>query len=177
MKKLFVVVLILLFAISGVALAAESYFPAKNGTGTIGKSTRRWGTIYGTTIDGTTINSSGGTQTAPTITTPTITTPTMTYGYTSYAYTSGTGATYSVASTNAVPGVYRITGGSGTTTFVMSYTGTAASNAGRIFYIINSSSNTVTFRQSGATGINVATLKIMTVVGNGTDFERITANQ
>jgi hypothetical protein len=59
----------------------------------------------------------------------------------------------------------------------MTYTGTAAGNAGKMFYIINSSSNTITFKQSGATGVNVATLKIITVIGNGTDFERITADQ
>ena len=120
-----------------------------------------------------------GVLTAPSavLVTPTITTPTMTFGYTSYAYTSGSGATYAVSATGTVPHAYRITGGSGTTTFVMTYGGTAASNAGKIFYIINSSSNTVTFKSSGATGISVATLKIMTVVGNGTDFERITADQ
>lgn len=117
------------------------------------------------------------TITSPTITSPTVTSPVVRYGYTSYPYTSGSGSTYSVASTDASPGVYRITGGSGTTTFVMSYTGTAAGNAGKIFYIINSSSNSVTFMQSGATGVTVATLKIVTVVGNGTDFERITADQ
>jgi len=117
------------------------------------------------------------TATSSVLTTPTITSPIMSNGYTSYAYTAASGATYSVLSTNAVPGVYRITGGSGSTTFVMSYTGTAASNAGKFFYVINSSSNTVTFKQSGATGVDVATLKIVTVVGNGTDFERITANQ
>ncbi len=103
--------------------------------------------------------------------------PVLRIGFTSYAYTAGSGATYSVASTDTSPAVYRITGGSGTTTFVMSYTGTAAANAGKLFYIINSSSNTVTFKQSGVTGVSVATLKIVTVVGNGTDFERITADQ
>ena len=175
MKKLFASILMFLFLVSSSVFAAESFFPAKDGTGTIGKSTRRWGTIYGTTIDATTVT--GASITSSTLTTPTITSPVISGAFTSYAYTSGSGATYSVASTNAAPGVYRITGGSGVTTFVMSYTGTAASNAGKFFYIINSSSNTVTFKQSGATGVNVSTLKIVTVVGNGTDFERITANQ
>ena len=97
-------------------------------------------------------------------------------GFTSYAYSSSVGATYSVTE-EVWPGAYHITGGSGTTTFVISYTGTTASNTGKIFYIINSSSNTVAFKQSGATGVNVATLKIVTVIGNGTDFQRITADQ
>ena len=96
--------------------------------------------------------------------------------YTSYPYTSGTGAAYSIAE-NVRTGTYQITGGSGTTTFVISYTGSTASNKGKIFYVINSSSNTVTFKQSGATGVNVATLKIVTVIGNGTDFVRLTADQ
>jgi len=117
------------------------------------------------------------TLTNKTLTSPTVTQPKMTYGFTSYAYTSASGATYSVADTVASPTAYKITGGSGTTTFTMTYTGTAAGNAGKMFYIINSSSNTITFKQSGATGVNVATLKIITVIGNGTDFERITADQ
>ena len=145
-----------------------------NASGTRVFSVNASGNVYvAGTLDAT------GVVTAPSavLATPTITTPTMTFGYTSYAYTSGSGATYAVSATGTVPHAYRITGGSGTTTFIMTYGGTAASNAGKIFYIINSSSNTVTFKSSGATGINVATLKIMTVVGNGTDFERITADQ
>ena len=175
MKKLFASILMFLFLVSSSVFAAESFFPAKDGTGTIGKSTRRWGTIYGTTIDATTVT--GASITSSTLTSPTVTTPKMGFGFTSYTYASGTGATYSVVNTAASPGVYKITGGSGSTTFVMNYTGTAASNAGKFYYVINSSSNTVTFKQSGATGVNVATLKIVTVVGNGTDFERITADQ
>lgn len=156
-------------------------------------------TISDPTITGTTTIGTGSTVTSPTITSPTITSPTITgttsigsgatittpiitspaaaLGFTEYAYTSASGAAYTVVGTVACPAVYKITGGSGSTTFVMSYSGTAASSAGKMFYIINCSSNTVTFKQSGVTGVSVATSKIVTVVGNGTDFERITADQ
>ena len=109
--------------------------------------------------------------------TATITSPMIPYGYTAYAYSSGTGATYSVASTVTAPTVYKITGGSGLTTFVMTYTGTSAGNVGKMFYIINSSSNTVTFKQYGGYGVDVATNKVVTVIGDGTNFVRITADQ
>jgi len=132
-----------------------------------------------TTIDSAAVLTTSNTKTLTnkTLTAPTITSPKTTYVFTSYAYSSTVGATYSVADTVGSPTVYRITGGSGDTTFVMTYIGTAASNAGKIFYIINSSSNTVTFKQSGGTGVTIAAGKIVTVIGNGTDFERITADQ
>ncbi len=156
-------------------ITGDTYgFRADNSSGTRVFSVDSSGNVYVLGTLGAT-----GVLTAPSavLATPTITEPKMGIGFTAYVYSAGSGATYSVASTDASPGVYKITGGSGTTTFVMSYTGTAASNAGKLFYIINSSSNTVTFKQSGVTGVNVATLKIVTVVGNGTDFERITADQ
>jgi hypothetical protein len=106
-----------------------------------------------------------------------LTNKTIVSGYVTYNYTAGSGAAYSVTGSIPAPTVYKITGGSGTTTFTMSYTGTAASNKGKIFYILNSSSNTLTFKQSGATGVSAATLKTITVIGNGTDFERLTADQ
>jgi hypothetical protein len=129
--------------------------------------------IGGTAMD----DSAKSFLTSNSLTGPTISSPKTTYGFTAYTYTAGSGATYSVTDSAESPGVYKISGGSGTTTFVMSYTGTAAGAKGKVFYIINSSSNTVTFKQSGGTGVNVATKKIVTVVGNGTDFERITADQ
>lgn len=97
-------------------------------------------------------------------------------GFLSIPYAVGTGATYSVPAKDA-KATYRITGGSGDTTYVMSYVGTAISNKGKMFYIINSSSNSVTFRQKDAVGVTVTAGKIVTVVGNGTDFERVTADQ
>ena len=151
MKKFLTVLAILMFVMSSVVSAEENLgFPKGDGQGDVGKYGRAWGTVWAKKVA---------------------------FGFTTYAYSSATGATYSVANSGISTAIYKITGGSGSTTLVMSYTGTADSNLGKVFYIINASSNTVTFKQSGATGINIATTKIATVVGNGTDFERITADQ
>jgi len=152
MKKFMAVFLsVCLILINGVALAGENLgFPKGNGQGEIGKSGRSWGQVW---------------------------TNKVTYGFTTHAYSSATGATLAVPDSDSTAAIYKITGGSGTTTFVMSYTGSAASNKGKIFYIINTSSCTVTFKQTGATGISIATLKNAMLVGNGTDFERVTADQ
>ena len=148
MKKLFALIAVLFFVFVSVSFADENLgFPAKDGTGSIGKYQRAWGNLW---------------------------IKNQNLGYASFVHSGG-------ATTQSLryysPAVQRVTAGYTTTTHTISYIDPAAGNVGKMFYIINCSSNTVTFKQSGATGVNVATLKIVTVVGNGTDFVRITADQ
>lgn len=47
---------------------------------------------------------------------------------------------------------------------------------GKIFVVINATAQTITIKATGKTGIAVATTKTAIVMGNGTDFIRLTAD-
>lgn len=47
---------------------------------------------------------------------------------------------------------------------------------GKIFVVINATAQTITIKATGKTGIEVATTKTAIVMGNGTDFIRLTAD-
>src|SRR5574343_497925 len=50
----------------------------------------------------------------------------------------------------------------------------AVATAGKIFILMNTSGQTLTLKASGKTGIAVANNKAATLMGNGTDFVRVT---
>ena len=149
MKKLFALFTVLFFVFVSASFADENLgFPTKDGIGSIGKYQRAWGNLW---------------------------IKNQNLGYATFIHCSGANLAQSLRYNS--PAVQRVTKGYLGSTHTMSYIDPIATNTGKMFYIINCSSNTVTFKQSGATGVNVATLKIVTVVGNGTDFVRITADQ
>ena len=47
---------------------------------------------------------------------------------------------------------------------------------GKVFVVINATAQTITIKATGKTGIGVATTKTAIVMGNGTDFVRLTAD-
>lgn len=47
---------------------------------------------------------------------------------------------------------------------------------GKVFVVINATAQTITIKAAGKTGIDVATTKTAIVMGNGTDFVRLTAD-
>ena len=47
---------------------------------------------------------------------------------------------------------------------------------GKVFVVINATAQTITIKATGKTGIDVATAKTAIVMGNGTDFIRLTAD-
>lgn len=47
---------------------------------------------------------------------------------------------------------------------------------GKVFVVINETAQTITIKATGKTGIAVATTKTAIVMGNGTDFIRLTAD-
>ena len=47
---------------------------------------------------------------------------------------------------------------------------------GKVFVVINATAQTITIKAKGKTGVAVATTKTAIVMGNGTDFIRLTAD-
>ena len=47
---------------------------------------------------------------------------------------------------------------------------------GKVFVVINATAQTITIKATGKTGIGVATTKTAIVMGNGTDFVRLTTD-
>lgn len=47
---------------------------------------------------------------------------------------------------------------------------------GKVFVVINATAQAITIKAAGKTGIDVATTKTAIVMGNGTDFVRLTAD-
>lgn len=56
MKRLFAMVAVLAVLFSGVCFGAEQLFPSKDNSGSLGKSTRYWGSAYITDVYGTTVH-------------------------------------------------------------------------------------------------------------------------
>lgn len=58
MKRLFAMVAVLAVLFSGVCFGAEQIYPSKGNSGSLGKSTRYWGSAYITDVYGTTVHTS-----------------------------------------------------------------------------------------------------------------------
>jgi hypothetical protein len=52
----------------------------------------------------------------------------------------------------------------------------ATPTAGKIFMILNTSGQALTIKAAGQTGVTIASTKSAIVIGNGTDFVRVTAD-
>lgn len=52
----------------------------------------------------------------------------------------------------------------------------AIPTAGKIFIVINATAQTITVKATGKTGVAVASTKTAIVIGDGTDFIRVTAD-
>lgn len=58
MKKFLVVLVAAAILFSGACFGAEQFYPSKNNSGSLGKSTRYWGSAYVTDVYGTTVHTS-----------------------------------------------------------------------------------------------------------------------
>lgn len=129
MKRIFASILILMFVLAGVSMAAEVYKPGKTSGSSIGTSGKPWGSgyydyLYGVRIQGT---------------------PDFTHAVASRDF--GTASTqWTLSETEARASIiYKQNGAAGTVIVLPS--------TNRIYHFINNDATTVTVKKSGGTGV------------------------
>jgi hypothetical protein len=109
------------------------------------------------------------TLTNKTLTSPVITAPDLTFGVASHSYASGTTAwTLSATELKATRIIVTLAGGA--------VDAIATPTAGKMYIILNTSGQALTFKATGQSGVTIANTKSAIVIGNGTDFVRVTAD-
>lgn len=104
-----------------------------------------------------------------TLTSPVITSPDLTFGVASHNY--GAAATdWTLSATELKALRIIVTNASGAVNAI------ATPTAGKMYVILNTSGQALTFKATGQTGVTIASTKSAIVIGNGTDFVRVTAD-
>lgn len=120
-------------------------------------------TITFPTITGTTSIGAGAT-----ITSPVITNPDVSFALSSKVFTLGEDWTLSATEGKSL--LLSVFSGSGTPSII------APTTSGKIYILRNSGNIAVTLKQSGGTGISVASSKTAVLINNGSDYIRVTAD-
>jgi hypothetical protein len=159
---------------SSPAITGGTFTSSTGSSMTLTTPTVTGGTFTSATISGST--TLGGTLTGGTLATATITSPTVTgidttYNVSSHEYT--TNADWVMSATEAKSFLLTVTSASSTTNII------APNVSGRLYVVRNDTSpgGNCTIKKSGGTGIAIACGKTATVIHNGSDYIRVTADQ
>ena len=109
------------------------------------------------------------TLTLKTLTAPVITAPDLTLGVASHDY-AGAAAAWTLSAAELKASRIIVTNANGAVDAI------ATPTAGKMYIILNTSGQALTFKATGQTGVVLASTKSAIVIGNGTDFIRVTAD-
>lgn len=156
--------------VTGATITSPSVTSGTFTTSTLSGTT----TFSGATLSGGATMSgtyAGGTYSSPTITTPTITGIDTTFNVSAHEYTTNDDWVMSASEAKSI--LLTVTSGSTATNII------APDVSGRLYVLRNDTSpgGACTIKKSGGTGIAIASGKTATVIHNGSDYIRITADQ
>lgn len=106
---------------------------------------------------------------AETLANKTLTAPDITFGVAAHDYDGGN-VTWTLSASEAKALILTVTDANTGADIV------GVPTAGKIYILANATTQTITIKASGKTGVGVATNKTAVVMGNGTDFVRITGD-
>ena len=110
------------------------------------------------------------TLTNKTLTAPVVATPDFTLGVTTHDY-GAAAADWTLSAAEMKATLLTVSNASGAANII------APNTSGKVYIVVNGSGQAITIKKSGGTGVAVATTKTATVIHNGTDYIRVTADQ
>lgn len=110
------------------------------------------------------------TLTGKTLTSPVVTTPDFTLGVTTHDY-GGAAVAWTLSASELKATLLTVSNANGAADII------APNTSGKVYILVNSSGQAITIKKSAGTGVTVANTKTATVIHNGTDYIRVTADQ
>lgn len=127
------------------------------------------GTDYAIAADNQVTLTGTETLTNKTLTAPVITSPDLTLGVSSKNY-GGAHADWTLSASEMKSTRLIVTNADSAVNAI------ATPTSGKMYIILNTSGQALTFKATGQTGVTIASTKSAIVIGNGTDFVRVTAD-
>ena len=149
-------------------------FIIKSGAG-IGLLNKLMNTLFSGVTAGTAtankalVAGSGAALAGLTLTAPVLNAPNITHGVATHDY-AGAAVAWALSASELKATRIIVTNANGAVDAV------ATPTAGKMYIILNTSGQALTFKATGQTGVVLASTKSAIVIGNGTDFIRVTAD-